>query len=281
MRWLRPEIPEQTVVARSFLVGLDLVGVEELGFPSRALVPLRTPGRYGEVGPSVCDAEAAEIDMANPAAVIIDEGIRGAGVPVADDDLIDGWHVGDEFESLVDSEMLMVRVPPSRVELTCGASMASDSRTLFCRPGERTVPDRQSVVKGPQTSTDRLNRPRRIRLPPVRNSSVTVEAGRDNPGTVLVTALVKQSRHWCPPDRPTQPFGLPTQIDPTASRRPFHEPPTRFRPDLEREATEFVLPHDADRSTGRHLPNRVRYLDTPKRSSCDHQPSLPHRDVRC
>ena len=106
------EVPQESVVTRAPIVRLDPVGIKETLFPAGPVVPCGTPSGDGEVGPSVGESEAAEIHMAGAVAVVIQEGIGGAGVAVADDESIDGWRVGESIESFVDIEMLVVGMPP-------------------------------------------------------------------------------------------------------------------------------------------------------------------------
>lgn len=125
-------------------------------------------------------------------------------------------------------------VAPRR-PFAASASVDGVGDAIAGRPRVWTCRHRKCFMKGAQATADRVDRRRRIGLPPSRDGAVTVETGRDDPGTVRVGALVEQSRHWRPLRCPNESLGLPAEID--ASRRcPLHKQPVRPGADLERDA---------------------------------------------
>jgi hypothetical protein len=67
-------------------------------------VPGRAPGRDRKVGPAIGGSKDAQIDVGGPAAVVVQEGVGGAGVPVADDELVDRRRGSEETEGMEGSQ---------------------------------------------------------------------------------------------------------------------------------------------------------------------------------
>jgi len=76
------EVPYGAAVADPFVVGFNVVGVEQLVLVPFAEVPVEAQRRESEVGPTVADGEIPEVDVARPGAAARDEGVGGAGVAV-------------------------------------------------------------------------------------------------------------------------------------------------------------------------------------------------------
>jgi hypothetical protein len=120
-------------------IGVDAVGVEEGILPPGPIVPGRAPGRDRKVGPAIGGSKGAQIDVGGPAAVVVQEGVGGAGVPMTDDELVDRRRGCQETEGMLKLEAPVVFVPGCRIEPAGGRSQADVGETLLDGPREGAV----------------------------------------------------------------------------------------------------------------------------------------------
>jgi len=95
-------MPQVPVVANSLFVGLDPVGIEDLGVVALPEVPVEAQRRNGRVGPPVADCEVAEIDVSDPLTRFGNERVRGTCVAVDDYRFVDVGGDSQRFWPLPD-----------------------------------------------------------------------------------------------------------------------------------------------------------------------------------
>jgi len=119
---------EQTVVGDAIGIGRDSVGLQQLALPARAVIQIRAPGRDGEIGPSVGDAEVAQVDVRRPAPVVGQQGIRRTAIAVAYDQPVGRVSPPSRFSHTART----ARSPATAA--TAGGTAVSRSRLALIRP---------------------------------------------------------------------------------------------------------------------------------------------------
>jgi hypothetical protein len=87
-------VPEQPVVGDPVRILGDPIGVVDHVVVSAAVIPLCAPCCDREVSPPVSHAKRTEVDVFGEGTVVVQQGVGGARIPVADDEAVDrGWLV--------------------------------------------------------------------------------------------------------------------------------------------------------------------------------------------
>ena len=140
--------------------------MEELGLVALTEVPVEAERGDREVRPAVADRQVAEVDVAGPRAVVGDEGVRGAGVAVDEDRVVDRWAGTERGRPAPDPDLR--------------------------RPLAGEVVDRNGVDR-PQPGGDRPDRLRPPSPPLVADGRAAGERLGEQPLSVAVTLYVPEA----------------------------------------------------------------------------------------
>src|SRR5690606_27058267 len=197
-------VPERAVEADAVRIRAHPVRREELGLPALAEVPVETHARHREVGPAVGEPEGAEVDVGGPAPVVVEQGVRGARVAVAHDQLLDGRR---------------------RAEFGAGGGGAA-CEALLGRPAERAGLAWEVLVQGAEALTDGAGGGARFGAPALRDRGLPGEGAGDEQFSGPVDGVVEHLRHGVVRSRPREAVALGGERDRRAGGVPLGEDAT-------------------------------------------------------
>jgi hypothetical protein len=215
--------------------------------------------------------------VARPAAVAAEEGVRRAGVAVADHEPVRRRDQGRPLQRRGHREAPVALVPGRPVQPAGRRLLACVGDALSGAPGEGAPFYREGIVQCAQARADRGDRGGRVSRPAGAHRVATGQRGGHQPRAVLVAALAERPRHRVVLPGPGHPARLARQVEAAAGRRPLDEAAPRARAGLEGKPAGLVGPRERQALAARRRDHGRGH----RRSGTRHAPTVsPGRDGR-